>query len=345
MAHRERVDVDLPLTIEAGEVVALLGPNGSGKSTALAVISGLLAPSGGHLRVAGRTLHDEHTWLPPEQRRVGVVFQEGRLFGHLSALDNVAYAPIARGLSRKDARARARAQLEAVGAAHVASARPRELSGGQAQRVALARALAADPEVLLLDEPMSALDAGSRIGVRADLRRYLGDFKGATIVVTHDVVDATALADRVVVIEDGVPVQVATPSELVATPKTEYVAQLAGITLLRGHSDGRQVRLEGGGTLELAAPIGEVFLAIDPRDVRLSPAGSAPGGSAPGGDVSWRGRVADIEQHGRSAHVKVVSDDRPDLVSEVDALRQPYIEVGSDIVLAVEASSLVVYSR
>lgn len=339
LAHRERVDVDLPLQADAGEVVALLGPNGSGKSTALAVICGLLRPTGGYLRVGERTLHDDATWLAPEQRRIGVVFQDGRLFDHLSALDNVAFAPRTAGLSKADSRAKARAQLAAVGAEAIAAAKPTELSGGQAQRVALARALASDPDVLLLDEPLSALDAGSRIGVRADLRRYLASFAGATIVVTHDIVDATALADRVVVIEDGVPVQSATPAELVAAPRTAYVAALAGITLLDGVSDGTHVTLTSGGRLQVGGPVGQVLVAVRPRDVAIT--------SSPAGEEvnSWKGQVTDVEQRGLVLRVEVGTEGGPALVSEVDALRHPTLTVGSRVAVSIDADDLVVYSR
>ncbi|WP_153503819.1 ABC transporter ATP-binding protein [Cumulibacter manganitolerans] len=340
-ATRERVEVDLPLQASAGSVLALLGPNGSGKSTALAVVAGLLRPAGGHVRVDGRVLHDSQRWLPPEQRRVGVVFQDGRLFGHLSALDNVAYGPMARGLPRRGARAKAREVLAAVGAEHIAGVRPRELSGGQAQRVALARALATDPDLLLLDEPLSALDAGSRIGVRADLRRYLGDFGGVAIVVTHDVVDATALADQVVVIEDGKVVQRATPSELVAAPRTRYVADLAGLTLLRGTSDGRSVALDGGGTIQVPGPTGPVLVAVHPHDVRVHPDASA---AAERRNV-WSGTVSDLEQRGLVLRVEVVADGGPALVSEADALQHSTLAVGDKVTLSLDTDSLVVYSQ
>ena len=338
-ARRERVEVDLPLQADAGDVLALLGPNGSGKSTALAVTAGLLRPVGGHVRVGGRVLHDDQQWLPPEQRRIGVVFQDGRLFGHLSALDNVAYGPMARGLPKREARAKARDQLAAVGAAHIADVRPRELSGGQAQRVALARALASDPDLLLLDEPLSALDAGSRIGVRADLRHYLADFRGVAIVVTHDVVDATALADHIVVIEDGAPVQRATPRELVAGPRTRYVADLVGLSLLRGTSDGDSVVLDDGGRVHVTGPRGAVLIAVHPRDVQVHPLDNLPAERR----NLWSGTITDLEQRGLVLRVQVVAEGGPALVSEADALQHSALSVGDRVNVSLDTDSLVVY--
>ena len=176
--------------------------------------------------------------------------------------------------------------------------------------------------------------------VRADLRRYLTGFAGATVVVTHDIVDATALADRVVVIERGVPTQSACPSELVTAPATDYVAQLAGILLLRGTGHGDRVSLDCGGEVVARAPRGPVFVAVRPHDVRLH----APGSTAPVTNA-WKAQVTDVEQRGLVVRVEVGTDGGPALVSEVDALRSPIPSVGSRVLVSVEAENLVVYSR
>ena len=185
-----RLDVDL--AVEPGEVVALVGPNGAGKSTALRALAGLIALHGGHVELDGRVLADAAQGLhrPPHERGMGVVFQDYLLFPHLSVLDNVAFGLTALGRRRPDARTAARCWLERMELAGLADARPRTLSGGQAQRVALARALATDPGLLLLDEPLAALDARTRLLVRGELRQHLQTYAGATIVITHDPVDA-----------------------------------------------------------------------------------------------------------------------------------------------------------
>jgi molybdate transport system ATP-binding protein len=194
--------LDVQVNAEAGEVLALLGPNGAGKTTALRSLAGLTPLSGGRVLLDQEVLEDPaaRRWTPPERRQVGVVFQEYLLFPHLSVLDNVAFGPRSRGQSTRAARERARTLLADMGLDQYAAARPRTLSGGQAQRVALARALAADPRLLLLDEPLAALDAHTRLDTRAQLRRHLADFTGATLLVTHDPLDAMVLADRILII-------------------------------------------------------------------------------------------------------------------------------------------------
>ena len=185
--------------------------------------------------------------MPTEQRPVGFVFQDYLLFPHLSALENVAFGLRARGLARAEARRRAAAWLERVGLAAHAAARPRALSGGQAQRVALARALVGEPRLLLLDEPLAALDAATRTEVRRDLRRHLASFDGTRLLVTHDPLDAIALADRLVVLEGGRVTQTGSPAEVSGRPRSRYVAELVGVNLYRGRADGASVQLAGGG--------------------------------------------------------------------------------------------------
>ncbi|MEU5157502.1 ABC transporter ATP-binding protein [Glycomyces sp. NPDC021274] len=202
-------------------------------------------------------------WVPPEERRIGVVFQDYLLFPHLTAIDNVAFGPRRRGLGRAESRAIAAAWLERVGLQEFGKRRPKQLSGGQAQRVALARALATEPALLLLDEPLAALDARTRLDTRAELHRHLTGHTGPAIVVTHDPVDALMLADRLVVIEDGRAVQEGDAESVTARPRTDYIARLVGLNLYRGVAEGHQVVLtssarsgSGGGTATDDPPAG-----------------------------------------------------------------------------------------
>ncbi|BDZ55168.1 ABC transporter ATP-binding protein [Agromyces marinus] len=208
--------------VEPGHPLAVIGPNGAGKSSLLATIAGLVPLEAGSVRVGRRDLGD----LPPERRRVGVVFQDYVLFPHLSVRDNVAFAARMRGLRPAAARARAAPWLDRYGLEALADRLPGELSGGQAQRVALARALAAEPDVLLLDEPMSALDVELREGMRAELAQHVREFGGPTVVVTHSRADAAVLADHVLVLESGEVTQRGTLAELAARPATAYVRRM-----------------------------------------------------------------------------------------------------------------------
>ncbi|MGZ4783301.1 MAG: ABC transporter ATP-binding protein [Oryzihumus sp.] len=249
----ERGDFRLAVsaTVAPGEVLGVLGPNGAGKSTLLRALAGLTGLASGTIRIGGAVLDGEGVFVPPEQRPVGLVFQSYRLFPHLSVLDNVAFAPRSRGLGRRRSREVARGWLERLDLAELADRRPAQVSGGQAQRVALARALAADPGLLVLDEPLSALDAGTRLDVRTLLRRHLAFFAGPVLVVTHDPLEAMVLCDRLLVIEGGRVVQQGTPASVARHPATEYVARLVGLNLYAGRldSDRGSVALDGGGVL------------------------------------------------------------------------------------------------
>ncbi len=218
--------LDLDLAVTAGRTLALLGPNGAGKSSALGLLAGTIALDAGSIVVNGRVLDDETTHVETEHRRIGVVFQDYLLFPHLSVLENVAFGPRSAGIPRPAARAEAMSWLDRLGIADLASTRPPQLSGGQAQRVALGRALASSPELLLLDEPLAALDVEVREEVRAELGRHIREWGGPTIVVTHLFDDVVALADDVVVIERGRATQRATVRELVQAPATSYVSRL-----------------------------------------------------------------------------------------------------------------------
>lgn len=232
-------DVAVRLRVDEGETVALLGPNGAGKSTVLGVIAGLVPSSAGQVSVGGRDL----AGVPPHRREVALLAQEPLLFPHLTAADNVAFGPRSRGVDRHEARAAAHAWLERVGVADLAHRRPHQLSGGQAQRVAIARALAAEPRLLLLDEPMAALDVDVAPALRHLLRTVLAD--RTAIVVTHDALDALLLADRVVVVEAGRVVEEGPTADVLRRPRSTFAARIAGLNLVAGRWDGEAVT-QGG---------------------------------------------------------------------------------------------------
>lgn len=291
VVERGSFRLDVALTAAPGDVVALLGPNGAGKTTALRALAGLTPLTGGHLRLDGDSLDR----TPPESRPVGVVFQDYLLFPHLSALDNVAFGPRCQGASKAAARAQAAQWLDRMGLADHAGARPRRLSGGQAQRVALARALATRPRLLLLDEPLAALDARTRLDVRAQLRRHLTEFEAVAVLVTHDPLDAMVLADRLVVIEHGRIVQEGAPSDIARHPRTDYIAQLVGLNLYKGRAEGHTVRLDAGPAITTTEDLtGPAFVAFPPGAVTLyrdRPTGSSARNL-------WRCEVTGLETHG-----------------------------------------------
>jgi ABC-type sulfate/molybdate transport systems ATPase subunit len=252
------------LTVGA-ETFALVGPSGAGKSTILRHVAGLRRPA------AGRVALGEEVWFdsaarvnrPPDRRSVGLVFQEYALFPHLTVEGNVAFG----GASP----ARVRELLERLGIGHLARVKPTQLSGGERQRVAVARALGRDPAVLLLDEPLSALDAHTRITVREELADILATLRIPTLMVTHDFVDASTLADRIGVIRDGRLHQVGRPDALTAHPADEFVASLTGGNLLHGTAEGTRVTLDDGTVIEVATPAsGRVGVAVYPWEVAVS---------------------------------------------------------------------------
>ena len=228
-------DVAVDLAVADGETVAVMGPNGSGKSTLLESIAGLVRPDSGEIRVGERGVTD----LPAHRRAVGLLAQEPLLFPHLSVLDNVAFGPRSAGASRGESREIARRWLTEVDALEFANRSTRELSGGQAQRIALARTLAADPQVVALDEPLASLDTSVAASMRQLLKRVLAG--RTTLLVTHDVLDALMLADRVVVLESGRVVEDGPTAQVVSQPRSAFAARLAGLNLVRGVWDGRQV--------------------------------------------------------------------------------------------------------
>lgn len=334
-----RFDVDLDVD-EA--VVAVVGPNGAGKTTLLRALAGLLPLDRGRVVIDGVVVEDPGAGirLPPEARGVGVVFQEHRLFDNLTALENVAFGPRARGLPRRTARQRAAGWLDRVGLPHVAAQRPRQLSGGQAQRVALARALAAEPAVLLLDEPLAAVDASARTELRSLLRVELRRYPGPRLVVTHDPIDAAALADRLLVIENGKVTQEGPLADVTARPKSIWVADMVGLNLLAGTADGSTVILPGGTIITAGAvPVrGAVLVAFRPNAVTLHR--TRPDGSARN---LWAGDVGDIATTGDRARVRLTG--AVPLVAEVTAyaVNQLHLADGGPIWAAVKATELDIY--
>jgi molybdate transport system ATP-binding protein len=310
------LDLDVELSVQPGEVLAILGPNGSGKSTLLRALAGLIPIDRGSVSIDDVVLDDAAAGLfvPAERRPIGVVFQDYLLFSNLSALENVAFGLRARGVGKATARTQAREWLERVGLADHASNRPRALSGGQAQRVALARALATGPRLLLLDEPLSALDVGTRSSVRRDLRHHLASFDGMRVLVTHDPVDAYALADRVAILDAGRIVQVGTISEVTAHPRSRYVAQLVGTNLVVGDVSGGVLTTDEGAQIVIAdAEPGRSFAVIRPQAIAVS-RGEPSESSARN---VWSGVVGDIDRLGD--RVRVGIDGPLPLTAEITA--------------------------
>jgi molybdate transport system ATP-binding protein len=332
--------LSLRLTAAPGEVVAVLGPNGAGKSTALQALAGLVPLSGGCVELGGTVLDDPAAGVrvPTEVRRVGVVFQDYLLFPRMSAQDNVAFGLRARGVSRRTAAERAASWLDRMGLSRHARARPTSLSGGQAQRVALARALATEPALLLLDEPLAALDAGTRVQVRAELRRHLAEYDGCSVLVTHDALDAMVLADRLVVLENGREVQSGSPTEVARSPRTDYVARLVGLNLYRGDGDEYVVRV-GATAITVAEPVhGPAFAAFPPAAVALHR--HRPDGSARN---VWHGQVGHLEQHADTVRVQVDAD-LPVLADVTTAaVADLGLDVGSPVWVAVKATEVRAY--
>lgn len=245
------------LRVAPGEVLGVLGPNGAGKTTLLRALSGLEALTSGTIHLGGLVLDDAatDTFIPADQRPVGLVFQSYRLFPHLDVRDNVAYSPRAHGAGRRQARAVADTWLQRLDLTALANRRPHQISGGQAQQVALARALAAEPRLLLLDEPLAALDARTRVEVRAQLRSHLSEFTGPVLIITHDPLEAMIMADRLLVIENGRVVQQGSPAQVASQPATQYVARLVGLNLYTGMLEvaTSRVSLDAGGTFTVTS--------------------------------------------------------------------------------------------
>ena len=337
--------LDVVLSVAPGEVLGVLGPNGAGKSTLLKALAGLIPITTGRISLGDGVLDDATTgtFVEPAARPVGFVFQDYRLFPHLSVLENVAFAPRARRWGKREARAAAAGWLGRLRLADLAQRKPAALSGGQAQRVALARALAGEPRLLLLDEPLSALDAGTRLDVQAELRMHLSEFPGPCLLVTHDPLEALVLADRLTVLEDGRVVQQGTPALVARQPATEYVAKLVGLNLYAGHADGATVKLAEGGTFVIPdrGQHGDVLVSVRPSALAVSerpPQASSPRNVWPA-RVAGLTLLADRVRLDLSGTPSALADVTPAAVAELS------LEPGRQVWLAVKATDLEVYSR
>ncbi|MDT4979010.1 MAG: molybdate transport system ATP-binding protein [Pseudonocardiales bacterium] len=348
-----RLDIDL--AVGAGEVLGVLGPNGAGKTTLLRALAGLTMLTTGQIALDGERLDDcaGDIFVPSDQRPIGVVFQNYRLFPHLTVRDNIAFAPRCRRTGRRESRAIAQRWMDRLGLSELSGRKPAELSGGQAQRVALARALAADPGLLLLDEPLAALDARTKLEVRAELRRHLADFPGPTLLVTHDPLEAMVMTDRLVVIESGQIVQQGPPAEVARRPATQYVARVVGLNLYRGTRDATgKVALDAGGTLIAsglldlndqatngAAPTGRVLVAIRPTAIAMHT--TRPEHSSPRN--VWQGTVTGLELLTDRVRAEIngappaLVDITPDAVADLDLAN------GRPIWLSAKATDIDVY--
>jgi len=341
--RRGTLRLSAELRVAAGETVALVGPNGAGKTSCLHAIAGLLRIERGRIALGGTVFDGGFggPWLPPEARRVGVVFQEHRLFPHLTVLDNVAYGLRSRGRSRREATAIAAEWLARVHLpASCLDARPGTLSGGQAQRVALARALATSPQVLLLDEPLAAADASARLDLRRELRDHLATFAGPRLLVAHDAADALALADRLVVLEAGSVVQSGTIHDLVGRPSSRYVADFVGVNCFAGTCADRVVTTADS-HLAVASPLeGEVLVTVHPRAVSLFR--ERPDGSPRN---VWRAPVLAVEP--LLDRVRVQLGGALPIVAEVTpaAVAELGLREGTEVWVAVKATEIGVAAR
>ncbi|WP_228984061.1 ABC transporter permease [Streptomyces sp. DH12] len=332
---------DLVLDAPPGSTIALVGPNGAGKTTLLRALLALTERSHARLVLGGTDV----TALPAHRRGVAWVPQDGALFPHLPALANTAYGLRAQGVPRARARAEAREWLDRLGVGHLAHRRPGRLSGGQAQRVALARALAARPRLLLLDEPLAALDQTTRAHVRHTLRRHLDGFGGVCLLVTHDPVEAVSLADRVLVLEDGRVLQDAAPAEVTRHPRSPWVARMLGRNAWPGTATAVGLALPGGAVVVAAEPLaaGADALAVVPPEAvalhREPPTGSPRN--------SWPGTVREITAVGSRMRVLVVSPLVPDLVAEITpaAACDLGLTEGTEVFTSVKATEVTLVPR
>ena len=295
---RDDFDLTVELDFRSGVTTALLGPNGSGKSTLVEALAGIISADSGRISLGDRVLDEPgaNTFVPAEKRRAGVVFQRYLLFEHLDVLDNISFAKAVAGTSKADARRSAEQWVERFDLVGLESRKPSQLSGGQAQRVAVARALAAEPDFLLLDEPLAALDIETKGEVRRLLRDRLADYPGPRLLITHDPIDAFLMADRVIILENGRITQQGTPAEIAQKPATPYAAALVGLNLLSGTNTGGVLALDDSDQSLATSDMqteGAVLVTISPNAIALHD--GQPGGSPRN---SWQTTIATIEGSG-----------------------------------------------
>jgi iron(III) transport system ATP-binding protein len=332
----------LDLTVRPGELVALLGPSGCGKTTTLRLVAGFMAPEAGEIRVGGRLLSSAGFVVPPERRRMAMIFQSYALWPHMTVAQNVAYGLRFAGTPRAQRDDRVNEMLRAVQLAGYGARYPGELSGGQQQRVAVARALVVEPEILLLDEPLSNLDASLREEMRFEIRRLHERFGITTLYVTHDQAEAMVISDRVAVLRAGRAVQVGPPVELFEHPRTRFVAEFIGKTnLVDAVADGAasvtrarlRLRVAAGG-LTPGAP---AVISIRPHQIALAPPGAAP--EPPGVNV-LAGHVIRASYLGDSVDYQVALDGS-DVVLRVTGPTPARAQAGEPVAVTVPAEACI----
>ena len=345
-------DIDIEFSIAAGEVLAVLGPNGAGKSTALHVIAGLIRLDAGTVRLGDRVLTDTASgaFVPTYARRVGLLLQDALLFPHLSVAANVAFAPRSGHARRprREARAAAAHWLDQVDAAELADRMPRQLSGGQAQRVALARALAADPDVLLLDEPLAGLDVSTATAMRKLLRHTLSRDGRSAVLITHDVLDVLTLADRVLILDSGRVVETGSAAAVLAAPRSHFGARFAGVNLVGGIAGPDGVLTTEWGTAwhgnpAADIPAGQAAVAVFP------PAAVAVYRDKPHGSPRNTVEVVVAELDSRGPALRVRADEQPDggpgLAADITAEAAAELRVapGERIYFSVKAQEVTLH--
>jgi molybdate transport system ATP-binding protein len=343
--------LDVALSAASGEVVAVLGPNGAGKSTLLGVLAGLLRADAGHVRLGDVTVAEPvaGVHVPPHRRGVGLLAQQALLFPHLTAVGNVAFGPRAHGVPRAAAEGRARELLTAVDAAELADRRPAQMSGGQQQRVALARALAPRPDLLLLDEPLAALDVDATPAMRALLRRVIREAGQTAVLVTHSALDALVLADRVLVLTDGRTVEQGPTREVLARPRSPFTARIAGLDLVPGTAVSGGLRASDG---TIVAGLADSVVAGEPAVAVFPPSAVSVFDERPHGSPRnvLPVRLAAIEPRGDVVRLRagrvpdgpawvdgLAADVTPAAVADLAA------EPGAHVWFAVKATEVQVY--
>ncbi|GAA3514663.1 ATP-binding cassette domain-containing protein [Aeromicrobium panaciterrae] len=331
-------DTVVELDVADGETVAIIGPNGAGKSSVLAAIAGILRPDRGRATLDGEVLFDDRVWTPAHSRGTALLAQDALLFPHLTVLDNVAFGPRSAGRGRTQSRAAAARWLDEVGATDLASRKPSQLSGGQAQRVGVARALAAEPHLLLLDEPMAALDITVVPAMRHVLKRVLAD--RTALIVTHDVLDAALLADRVIVMDRGRIVEHGPTREVLARPRSQFGASIAGLNLLSGVAEHGAVRTPSGSVVEGMSsdpvPDGQAAVAV------FSPSAVGVYLERPAGSPRnvFETTVTELEPIGAQVRVRTTELSADVTVSAVAELG---LMPGTAVFLSVKASEVALY--
>ncbi len=335
--------LDVDFALASGQTTALLGPNGSGKSTLVKALAGLLPIDAGSITLAGRSLDAPAAgiFVPTEERGVGVVFQRYLLFEHLDVLDNISFAPVMAGTRRSEARAAAHRWVADLGLDGLESRKPSQLSGGQAQRVAIARALASKPHVLLLDEPLAALDIETKASLRRLLKDTLDAFEGPRLLITHDPVDAFLLAERVLIIEDGKITQAGSPIDLAQRPATPYAAALAGLNLLAGENAGGSITLSDSAqglataNTQMAGP---VLVTINPNAIALHT--DKPSGSPRN---SWQTTIATVEGSGDITRVTLADPLPLNVDITPGAASSMQLEPGAPVWASIKATEVFVH--